>query len=242
MGNNYAYHQQHKIDQEQPVSLHRNLALREERAGQVAVLLPHEISLTVAASLRKAKSEEDNQDWRASSEPVQRAPTMAGRANQTSRERSREEIPKRIPLLKHSRYDSTSSWRTVLKRSRRSITIQTSHGNTEKSATCQELAVRIAETGTKLQYNEEHVVHDEGPFASVPIGCDTENDGADGSEHQHEGDTPCDLRRRFTELLCEFGDGQGDGEEIEGIPRPCDKGDLNSARFSYEVHTASEIR
>lgn len=65
---------------------------------------------------------------------------------------------------------------------------------------------------------EEEVVHDEGPFSAEAIGCDTEEDGPNRSEHEHQCDSPGDVGLGLVESLGEFGDGEGDGEEIEGVP------------------------
>jgi hypothetical protein len=91
----------------------------------------------------------------------------------------------------------------------------------------QELIVVLAETGSEFQNDEEDVVHHERPLAAVAIGCDTECDGADGSEHEDEGDTPGDIGDGFIECLGQSGGSQGDGEKIKGIPCPAEKGDLN---------------
>jgi hypothetical protein len=91
----------------------------------------------------------------------------------------------------------------------------------------QELFISLAESGSEFQNNEEDVVHHERPLATPAIGCDTECDGADGSEHEDEGDTPGDIGDGFIEFLSQLGGGQGDGEEIESVPCPAEKGDLD---------------
>lgn len=42
---------------------------------------------------------------------------------------------------------------------------------------------------------------------------------------QHQRNPPCDLRRRLMKLFGEFLDGERNGEEIEGVPRPGQEGD-----------------
>lgn len=70
----------------------------------------------------------------------------------------------------------------------------------------------------QLKDDEEEVVHDEGPFSAVAICCDTEEDGPDGSEHEDQCNSPSDVGLGLVKSLGEFGDGERDGEEIEGVP------------------------
>ena len=46
----------------------------------------------------------------------------------------------------------------------------------------------------------------------------TEYDTADGAKHEHESDSPRDLGCRLIELFRELFDGQGNSEEVKGIP------------------------
>ncbi len=48
----------------------------------------------------------------------------------------------------------------------------------------------------------------------------TEYDTSHGTEHEHQGDSPCYLRILLAELLAQLGHGEGDGEEVEGVPGP----------------------
>lgn len=71
----------------------------------------------------------------------------------------------------------------------------------------------------QLKHDEEEVVDDKGPLASVPITSDTERDRANRSEHEHEGDAPCNVRLRLAKILGQVRNGQRHGEEVERIPR-----------------------
>ena len=54
----------------------------------------------------------------------------------------------------------------------------------------------------------------------------TEDNTANRSEHQYQGDPPCNLRIGLVEFLRELRYSQRDGEEVERIPRPgeeCDE-------------------
>ena len=70
----------------------------------------------------------------------------------------------------------------------------------------------------QLKNDEKHVVDNEGPFPAVAIGRDTEQAGADRTEHEHEGDAPGDVRVVLAESLCKLANGQRDGEEIKRVP------------------------
>lgn len=47
----------------------------------------------------------------------------------------------------------------------------------------------------ELENDKEKVVHDERPLPPVAVSRNTEYDGTNGPEHQHERDAPCDVRR-----------------------------------------------
>lgn len=63
-------------------------------------------------------------------------------------------------------------------------------------------------------------------LSTVPVRCDTEKNGTDTPEHEHEGDPPRDIGIRFPEVFCKIADRQGNGKEVESIPRPREKGNL----------------
>lgn len=115
----------------------------------------------------------------------------------------------------------------------------TSHCDSVKGANGDELIQRLAETRPKFQSDEEEQVNDHGPFSTVPICENAEDQGADRAEHQGHGDT---LKEVSILLLgspfgsypghglvsgVEFGgnfrDTERDGEEIECIPGPAEE-------------------
>lgn len=51
----------------------------------------------------------------------------------------------------------------------------------------------------------------------------TEYDRSDRSEHEHQRYSPRNLRSGFIELFAQLAHGQGDGEEVESVPRPGDE-------------------
>ena len=78
--------------------------------------------------------------------------------------------------------------------------------------------MRTKRVTDQLERNEKDVVDNKGPFASVAIGRNAEEDGADGAEHEHQGDAPGDVRVGFAKRLCEVRDGERDSKEVEGVP------------------------
>jgi len=48
----------------------------------------------------------------------------------------------------------------------------------------------------------------------------TKNHTTHRPKHQHQRNTPSDLRILLAKILRQFGDGKRDSEEVEGIPRP----------------------
>ncbi len=66
--------------------------------------------------------------------------------------------------------------------------------------------------------NEEQIIDNEGPLATVAIGSNTEADRTHGSQHQHERDAPGDIGDVFTKRLGQVRRRQRHSEEVEGIP------------------------
>lgn len=220
-------HEQNQVDQQQPVSLNRNLTLRHERCRNTTThFRARLLTTTESLRLRQTQTEGNDQDGRARREPIQRAPSMGGSIDQATRKRSCKQITKSITLLQQTGDDTTSLGRAVLESSSSSVTVQTAHGDTEEGTAGQELLIGLAESAAQLDDDEEELVDDEGPFPAIAIRGNTEDDGANGSEHQHEGDTPGDVGDGFVKCFSQLSGGQGDGEEIEGIPSPAEEGDL----------------
>lgn len=70
----------------------------------------------------------------------------------------------------------------------------------------------------QFENNKEEVVDDKRPFASVAITGNTKDGGTDRSEHEHQGDAPCNVRVCLAKLLGQVSDGERDGKEVKGIP------------------------
>lgn len=150
----------------------------------------------------QAKTEDDEQHGRAGSEPEEWPPAVLGGVDETPRECGHEQITKRISLLQQARDDPPSFWGAILQRGSSDVAIQTAHCNAEQGAARQKLLVRRTKTGSQFEGNEQDVVQDERPFSTPSIGRDTECNGTDGSKHQHEGNSPGDVRRLLAEVFC----------------------------------------
>lgn len=71
----------------------------------------------------------------------------------------------------------------------------------------------------KLEYDKENVVDDEWPLSAVSIAGNTKEDGSYRSEHEHQGDTPCNIRLCLVKRLGQTRHRQRNSEEIKRIPR-----------------------
>lgn len=241
-------HQEDEVNQQEPVPLQRNLALGDESACQTALLCSECLSGPESMGLGQAQPESNDQNWWARAKPVQRPPTVRGGVDETAGEGCCEQVSKGVSLLEHTGNDTSGSFWAVLEGGCGSISVESAHGNTEKSTHSKKLTVSLSKPGAKFEDDEENVVNHKGPsrrsisafgstgispseeviyipFPSIAIGSDTEDGRADGSEHEHQSNTPGDVRVRFSERLSEVGDRQRYGEEIKGIPRPGEESD-----------------
>jgi hypothetical protein len=70
----------------------------------------------------------------------------------------------------------------------------------------------------ELKDNEQDIVRDKRPLAAISIRSNSENDGADRTEHQHEGHPPCNISSAAAKGFAQVFDGKRDGEEVESVP------------------------
>jgi hypothetical protein len=200
------------------MSLKRDLTLRNERSTDITPLRSYQVTLDIGIGLRQTQTENNEQDRRTGTKPVKRTPSVGRSIDETSRKSRREKVAKRITLLQHPGDHTTRLLRTILQRRRSRITVEPTHRNTKQGAAGQELLVGLTEPRTELEHDEEDIIDDERPLPTISIGRDTEDDGPDGAEHQHQRDAPCDLGIGLIERDREVRDGQADGEEIERVP------------------------
>lgn len=149
--------------------------------------------------------------------------------NQGPSKRSSQQVAKGVTLLEQPRDNPPRLHGTILQGGGRGVPVKTAHGDSEQSATGEELLIGLAETRAELEHDEKNVVHNKRPLATPAVGGNAKGDGADGSEHEHEGDAPGDICYLLAELLRQLRRGQRDREEVEGIPAPreeCDLGGL----------------
>ncbi len=81
------------------MSLERYFAFGKEGTSEVATCVFEGITFDVGVGFRKAESEDDDQDRRARTEPVQWSPGMLRRVDQSSCEDGGQQIPKGVALL-----------------------------------------------------------------------------------------------------------------------------------------------
>lgn len=189
-------------------------------------MLASGLALEEGVGLRQEHPVNDDEHGRTGTEPVQRSPSMRGSINQAAGKCRSQQVSKRIALLQQAGHNTARLHGTVLERGRRGIAVQPTHGNPKESATSQKLLVGLTETRAQLQHNKQKIIHDKGPLPTPAIGSDSKCNGAHGPKHQHQGDSPGDVSDRFVERLRKIGGSQGHGEEVEGIPCPAGKSNL----------------
>ena len=101
---------------------------------------------------------------------------MGSRIDQSACKNRRKQVSKSVSLLQHSRNNSSGSLWAIFQSSGCSITVKSAHCDTEQCAAGEELGEGLAETGTELEDDEEDVVDDKGPFTTVSICCEAEDD------------------------------------------------------------------
>ena len=77
-------HEQHEVDEEEPMFPDRDFAFGEECAGEVSAGCTNSRSLAESVRLGEAEAEDDDEDWRAGAEPVEGPPAMRGSAHQSA--------------------------------------------------------------------------------------------------------------------------------------------------------------
>ena len=202
-----------------------DFAFRDEGTGHVAFAFADGNAALESVRFWETQAEGNDQDGRTGTKPIQRSPAMGGGIDEATGEGCSEQITKSVALLKHARDQATCFRRAVFDGCGRSIAIQTTHCNAKERAHCQELLVGLAKAGAQLEDDEEEVVDDKGPLATISICSDTEYGGSDRSEHEDEGDSPGDVCIGLAEGLGQVCDSEGDGKEVEGVPGPCQEGD-----------------
>lgn len=216
-------HQDDEVDEKLPVVLEGDFTFSDESAGDVLSCFADTLALDESVGLREAETVDDDQDWRAGTEPEKRSPSVRSGVDEATSEDGCEEVSECVSLLEHTRDDSSCGLWTVFKSGRRGVTVQTAHRHTVERTNSEELLVGLAETSSELEGDEKNVVDNERPLAAVAVRSDTKENSANGSEHENECDTPGDVGLADVEGLGEVGDGQRDGEEVESIPGPGDE-------------------
>ena len=135
------------------------------------------LALQEGFGFRKAKAEDDEQNWRPGTKPIQRSPAMARCAHKCPGKDRCKKISEYVSNLQYSREETTSRKRTVFECRGYSVAVHASHRNPEQAAATYELMVGITKARCELKYDEENVVRDVRPFAAIPICKETEDNG-----------------------------------------------------------------
>lgn len=161
--------QQYKVSQNKPMPLDSHLSFFEERRSHSSHLSSSFLSSSERLRFGKKQTIQNNQHWNGSRKPIERSPSMRGRINQGTRKCCRQQISKRISLLKNTRDNPTSLQGTIFKGGGCSIAVYATHGDTEESSTGQELLVGLAKTGAQLEDDKKNIIDDKRPFAAPSV-------------------------------------------------------------------------
>lgn len=127
-------HEQDEIDEQQPVPLEGDLALLKESRGDAATDLGTDgLALSESLGLGETQAEDDDEDGRASSEPVEGSPAVRGGVDEAAGERCCQQVSEGVALLQETGHDTARLHGTVLESGGRCITIQSAHGDSEES-------------------------------------------------------------------------------------------------------------
>lgn len=231
-----AGHEENQVDELEPVALQCDLSFSDESLAKVSIGVSDSNTLVELSGLTEAETKGNDEDWWAGTEPEEWTPTVRGGADETTRESSGQKVTKGISLLEHTRDQTTSSIWAVLEGSGSSVSVKSSHGNTEKGTASKELWVCLGETSTELKDDEENVVGDERPLASISVSSDTEDDGTNRTKHKNQGDTPSNVGIGLVESGGERSDGERNGEEVKGIPCPGEESDEEESPLTSVEH------
>jgi len=134
-------------------------------------------------------------------------------------ENCRKEISKRIPLLQQPGKQPPRLNRSIFQGRRRSISVHPTHGDAKEGPTGEELGIRLGKAGGEFKDDEKHEIRDERPFSSEAVAKDAKDGGADGPEHERQGDSPRNRGGFLAECVADIRHGERNGEEIKGILR-----------------------
>lgn len=129
---------------------------------------------------------------------------MRGGIDQATRKRRSKQVAKCVALLQQTGDNTAGLGGTVLECRGGGVPVETAHRNPEQGAAGQELLVGLAEARAQFEDDEQDQIDNKRPFAAITIGRNTEDDRADGPQHEHEGDAPGDISDRRFEARCQI--------------------------------------
>jgi len=125
-------------------------ALAEKGAGDVVAaelsVVAKSGALLVGLSLGQDEAEEDDEHGRTRAEPEQRSPTVRGGVDESSGKGCSQEITEGVALLEDAAHETPRILGEVFNGGGGCVPVQTAHGHAEEGATCEELAIGVAES------------------------------------------------------------------------------------------------
>jgi len=223
-------HQQNHVNDHEPVNLDGFAGFSQEWVWNDTRLSLHGFSqllLLECISLWKQSSRDCDDGRNTGCEPVHGSPLVALRVSQCSGENDSKQVAKSVTLLKQTGNETLSSWRTVVKGQSSSITVNTTHDDTEHGSHTQELLKSLDEGASNLNSTHEGQVDHEGPLGSVLVTEETENESTSRSQHKNQSDGPGDVGNGLVKLLGQHVDVKRNGKEVKGIPGPAPESTQN---------------
>ncbi|KAI6776829.1 hypothetical protein HG530_000774 [Fusarium avenaceum] len=204
-----ASHEKNEINEQQPMMLERDLSFFDEDLSLAVCIgcFSHALTLLVRFCLGKHETEDDEKHRWTSTEPEQRTPVVGSRVDETSCESGAE---------KNTTHKTTRFLGTVFKSG---LYMLETADLLPSRATPQEQGSFAGDATDKFEDDEEKIVDHERPLSTVAIARDTKGNGADGSEHENQCNSPCDVGFGLAECFGKTCYGEGDGEEVECVPR-----------------------
>lgn len=151
-------HKQDHIGQKNPMSLQSYFTFCNERRANIPSCLTYCDALVKGVSLGEHKSEDDNENGRACTEPEKWPPSMGCRVDKAASKDRRQEISKGVSLLQHTGNNTSSGWGTILKCRSSCVTVKAAHCNTKEGSAGEKLLIGLSKASTLLKLARETMI------------------------------------------------------------------------------------
>lgn len=143
-----AGHEQDQVDENEPVTLQRDLSFLYEGFADAAVRATQLLVGDVGVGLGHEQPPDDEEGGRRGAEPVQRSPAVRCRVHEGAGKGGGQEIARGVTLLQHTAEQATGLVGDVFESGRGGVAVETAHGDAEEGASSKELAIRASESSS----------------------------------------------------------------------------------------------